>query len=60
MFTVRCQINHRTELLSAGSILSVHNTSEGRLAFYRCACGRVGWFIEGDTVADELRLGRCA
>lgn len=60
MFSVRCQTTNRTELLSPRSILSVHSTSAGRLAYYRCACGRVGWFVEGDHVHPEARLGRCA
>lgn len=60
MFSVRCQTHNRTEMLSTGSILSVHNTSAGRLAYYRCACGRVGWFVEGPASPPEARHGRCA
>lgn len=60
MFSVRCQTNDRTELLSTASILSVHNTTAGRLAYYRCACGRVGWLAEGRGVRAEARLGHCA
>jgi hypothetical protein len=47
-------------MLSTGSILSVHSTSAGRLAYYRCACGRIGWFVEGNGVHSEARQGRCA
>lgn len=60
VFSVRCQTHNRTEMLSTGSILSVHSTSAGQLAYYRCACGRVGWFVEGRSVHPEARLGRCA
>lgn len=60
MFSVRCQSHNRTELLSTRSILSVHGTRAGRLAYYRCACGRIGWFVEGRDVRPEARLGRCA
>ena len=60
MFSVRCQTHNRNEMLSTGSILSVHTTSAGRLAYYRCACGRVGWFVEGRDVHPQARQGRCA
>jgi hypothetical protein len=60
VFSVSCQTHNRTEMLSTGSILSVHATTSGRLAYYRCACGRVGWFVEGAGVTSEARRGRCA
>lgn len=60
MFHVRCTTHGRTELLSAGSMLSVHRTASGQLAYYRCPCGRVGWMLEGSGVDPELRAGRCA
>lgn len=60
MFQVQCSVHDRAELLSAGAMLSVHRTDRGRLAYYRCACGRVGWLIEGSDVPPSLRAGRCA
>ena len=60
MFSVHCSIHDRSELLSPSALLSVHATDRGRLAWYRCACGRVGWLIEGADVAPSLRAGRCA
>lgn len=60
MFSVSCQTNNRTEMLSTGSIVSVHSTAAGRLAYYHCACGRIGWFVEGPGVHPDARRGRCA
>ena len=59
MFRVRCQTHNRNEMLSTGAIFSVHRTTAGQLAYYRCACGRVGWFVEGTGVHPEARRGRC-
>lgn len=60
VFSVRCQTYNRNEMLSTGSIVAVHPTASGRLAYYRCACGRIGWFVEGDSVHSDARMGHCA
>ncbi|MEX1043593.1 MAG: hypothetical protein WD020_03050 [Acidimicrobiia bacterium] len=60
VFSVRCQTHNRNEMLSTGSIVAVHSIASGRLAYYRCACGRIGWFVEGDSVHPDARKGHCA
>jgi len=45
MFHAHCTVESAQMLMSESQIISVHNTSEGILTYYRCHCGQIGFFV---------------
>jgi hypothetical protein len=53
MFSVYCSSCDTEVLVSTRRILSMHNTSEGIVIYYRCICGEAGVMATGRSATEQ-------